>query len=85
MATNIRGANYISTCIYIIFVTSSIATKVIGSKLINSISSSIDITVNIHDWLIVSGIGLLIILVSTIISIYQITKIKPRDIFSKID
>ena len=49
------------------FVTSSIATKVIGSKLINSISSSIDITVNIHDWLIVSGIGLLIILVSTII------------------
>ena len=67
------------------FVTSSIATKVIGSKLINSISSSIDITVNIHDWLIVSGIGLLIILVSTIISIYQITKIKPRDIFSKID
>ena len=67
------------------FVTSSIATKVIGSKLINSISSSIDITVNIHDWLIVSGIGLLIILISTIISIYQITKIKPRDIFSKID
>ena len=67
------------------FVTSSIATKVIGSKLINSISSSIDITVNIHDWLIVSGIGLLIILVSTTISIYQITKIKPRDIFSKID
>ena len=67
------------------FVTSSIATKVIGSKLINSISSNIDITVNIHDWLIVSGIGLLIILVSTIISIYQITKIKPRDIFSKID
>lgn len=67
------------------FVTSSIATKVIGSKPINSISSSIDITVNIHDWLIVSGIGLLIILVSTIISIYQITKIKPRDIFSKID
>ena len=67
------------------FVTSSIATKVIGSKLINSISSSIDITVNIHDWLIVSGIGLLIILVSTIISIYQITKVKPRDIFSKID
>ena len=67
------------------FVTSSIATKVIGSKLINSISSSIDITVNIQDWLIVSGIGLLIILVSTIISIYQITKIKPRDIFSKID
>ena len=67
------------------FVTSSIATKVIGSKLINSISSSIEITVNIHDWLIVSGIGLLIILVSTTISIYQITKIKPRDIFSKID
>ena len=67
------------------FVTSSIATKVIGSKLINSISSSINITVNIHDWLIVSGIGLLIILISRIISIYQITKIKPRDIFSKID
>ena len=67
------------------FVTSSIATKVIGSKLINSISSSIDITVNIHDWLIVSFIGLIIIFLATILSIYQITKIKPRDIFSRID
>ena len=45
----------------------------------------IEISVNIFDWLLVSGIGLLIILVSTIISIYQITKIKPRDIFSRID
>ena len=67
------------------FLTSSIATKIVGSKLISSITNSIEISVNIFDWLLVSGIGLLIILVSTIISIYQITKIKPRDIFSKID
>ena len=67
------------------FVTSCITTKFIGSKLINDISNSIKITVNISDWLLVSGIGLLIILVSTIISIYQITKVKPRDIFSRID
>ena len=67
------------------FLTSSIATKIVGSKLISSITNSIEISVNIFDWLLVSGIGLLIILVSTIISIYQITKIKPRDIFSRID
>ena len=67
------------------FLTSSIATKIVGSKLISSITNSIEISVNVFDWLLVSGIGLLIILVSTIISIYQITKIKPRDIFSKID
>ena len=67
------------------FFTSSIATKIVGSKLISSITNSIEISVNIFDWLLVSGIGLLIILVSTIISIYQITKIKPRDIFSRID
>ena len=67
------------------YFTSSIATKIVGSKLISSITNSIEISVNIFDWLLVSGIGLLIILVSTIISIYQITKIKPRDIFSKID
>ena len=67
------------------FLTSSIATKIVGSKLISSITNSIEISVNVFDWLLVSGIGLLIILVSTIISIYQITKIKPSDIFSKID
>ena len=67
------------------FLTSSIATKIVGSKLISSITNSIEISVNVFDWLLVSGIGLLIILVSTIISIYQITKIKPRDIFSRID
>lgn len=67
------------------FLTSSIATKIVGGKLISSITNSIEISVNIFDWLLVSGIGLLIILVSTIISIYQITKIKPRDIFSRID
>ena len=67
------------------YFTSSIATKIVGSKLISSITNSIEISVNIFDWLLVSGIGLLIILVSTIISIYQITKIKPRDIFSRID
>ena len=67
------------------FLTSSIATKIVDSKLISSITNSIEISVNIFDWLLVSGIGLLIILVSTIISIYQITKIKPRDIFSRID
>ena len=67
------------------YFTSSIATKIVDSKLISSITNSIEISVNIFDWLLVSGIGLLIILVSTIISIYQITKIKPRDIFSRID
>ena len=67
------------------YFTSSIATQIVGSKLISSITNSIEIKVNIFDWLLVSGIGLLIILVSTIISIYQITKIKPRDIFSRID
>ena len=67
------------------FLTSSIATKIVDCKLISSITNSIEISVNIFDWLLVSGIGLLIILVSTIISIYQITKIKPRDIFSRID
>ena len=67
------------------FLTSSIATKIVGNKLISSITNSIEISVNIFDWLLVSGIGILIILVSTIISIYQITKIKPRDIFSRID
>ena len=66
-------------------VTSSIATKIVGSKLISSIANSIEISVNIFDWLLVSGIGLAIVLTSTILSIYQITKIKPRDIFSKID
>ena len=67
------------------YFTSSIATKIVDSKLISSITNSIEISVNIFDWLLVSGIGLLIILVSTIISIYQITKIKQRDIFSRID
>ena len=66
-------------------VTSSIATKIVGSKLISSIANSIEISVNIFDWLLVSGIGLAIVLTATILSIYQITKIKPRDIFSKID
>ena len=66
-------------------VTSSIATKIVGSKLISSITNSIEINVNIFDWLLVSGIGLVIVLTATILSIYQITKIKPRDIFSKID
>ena len=66
-------------------VTSSIATKIVGSKLISSIANSIEISVNIFDWLLVSGIGLVIVLTATILSIYQITKIKPKDIFSKID
>ncbi len=66
-------------------VTSSIATKIVGSKLISSITNSIEINVNIFDWLLISGIGLVIVLTATILSIYQITKIKPRDIFSKID
>ena len=73
------------TAFILSYFTSSIATKIVGSKLISSITNSIEISVNIFDWLLVSGIGLLIILVSTIISIYQITKIKPRDIFSRID
>ncbi len=64
------------------FVTSSIATKIVESKLISSITNSIEISVNICDWLLVSGIGLIIILIATVISIYQITKIKPRDIFT---
>ncbi len=67
------------------FLTSSIATKIVGSKLISSITNSIEISVNIFDWLLISGIGLVIVLTATILSIYQITKIKPRDIFSKID
>ena len=67
------------------FLTSSIATKIVGSKLISSITNSIEISVNIFDWLLVSGIGLVIVLTATILSIYQITKIKPKDIFSKID
>ncbi len=67
------------------FLTSSIATKIVGSKLISSITNSIEINVNIFDWLLISGIGLVIVLTATILSIYQITKIKPRDIFSKID
>lgn len=66
-------------------VTSSIATKIVGSKLISSIANGIEVNVNIFDWLLVSGIGLVIVLTATILSIYQITKIKPRDIFSKID
>ena len=66
-------------------VTSSIATKIVGSKLISSIANSIEISVNIFDWLLVSAIGLVILLTATILSIYQITKIKPRDIFNKID
>ena len=66
-------------------VTSSIATKIVGSKLISSIANSIEINVNIFDWLLVSVIGLVIVLTATILSIYQITKIKPSDIFSKID
>ena len=67
------------------FLTSSIATKIVGSKLISSITNSIEISVNIFDWLLVSGIWLVIVLTATILSIYQITKIKPKDIFSKID
>lgn len=64
------------------FVTSSIATKIVESKLISSITNSIEISVNICDWLLVSGIGLIIVLAATVVSIYQITKIKPRDIFT---
>ena len=67
------------------FITSSIATKIVGSKLINNITNNIEISVNIYDWLLVSGIGLIIVLTATILSVYQITKIKPRDIFSRID
>ena len=67
------------------FITSSIATKIVSSKLINNITNNIEISVNIYDWLLVSGIGLIIVLTATILSVYQITKIKPRDIFSRID
>ena len=57
----------------------------VSSKLIEDISNSIKVTVNISDWLIVSILGLLIIIVATILSIIQITRIKPRDIFSEVN
>ena len=60
------------------FLTSSIATKIVGSKLISSITNSIEISVNIFDWLLISGIGLVIVLTATILSIYQITKINQE-------
>lgn len=63
------------------FITSSIVNQMVSSKLIEDISNSIKVTVNISDWLIVSILGLLIIIVATILSIIQITRIKPRDIF----
>lgn len=67
------------------FITSSIVNQMVSSKLIEDISNSIKVTVNISDWLIVSILGLLIIIVATILSIIQITRIKPRDIFSKVN
>ena len=67
------------------FITSSIVNQMVSSKLIEDISNSIKVTVNIPDWLIVSILGLLIIIVATILSIIQITRIKPRDIFSKVN
>ena len=67
------------------FITSSIVNQVVSSKLIEDISNSIKVTVNISDWLIVSILGLLIIMVATILSIIQITRIKPRDIFSEVN
>ena len=67
------------------FITSSIVNQMVSSKLIEDISNSIKVTVNISDWLIVSILGLLIIIVATILSIIQITRIKPRDIFSEVN
>ena len=67
------------------FITSSIVNQMVSSKLIEDISYSIKVTVNISDWLIVSILGLLIIIVATILSIIQITRIKPRDIFSEVN
>lgn len=67
------------------FITSSIVNQMVSSKLIEDISNSIKVTVNISDWLIVSIMGLLIIIVATILSIIQITRIKPRDIFSEVN
>lgn len=67
------------------FITSSIVNQMVSSKLIEDISNSIKVTVNISDWLIVSIMGLLIIIVATISSIIQITRIKPRDIFSEVN
>lgn len=67
------------------FITSSIVNQMVSSKLIEDISNSIKVTVNISDWIIVSILGLLIIIVATILSIIQITRIKPRDIFSEVN
>ena len=67
------------------FITSSIVNQMVSSKLIEDISNSIKVTVNISDWLIVSILGLLIIIVATILSIIQVTRIKPRDIFSEVN
>lgn len=67
------------------FITSCIVNQMVSSKLIEDISNSIKVTVNISDWLIVSILGLLIIIVATILSIIQITRIKPRDIFSEVN
>lgn len=67
------------------YITSSIVNQMVSSKLIEDISNSIKVTVNISDWLIVSIMGLLIIIVATILSIIQITRIKPRDIFSEVN
>ena len=67
------------------FITSSIVNQMVSSKLIEDISNSIKVTANISDWLIVSILGLLIIIVATILSIIQITRIKPRDIFSEVN
>ena len=67
------------------FITSSIVNQMVSSKLIEDISNSIKVTVNISDWLIVSILGLLIIIVATILSIIQITRIEPRDIFSELN
>lgn len=67
------------------YITSSIVNQMVSSKLIEDISNSIKVTVNISDWLIVSILGLLIIIVATILSIIQITRIKPRDIFSEVN
>lgn len=67
------------------YITSSIVNQMVSSKLIEDISNSIKVTVNISDWLTVSIMGLLIIIVATISSIIQITRIKPRDIFSEVN
>src|SRR5699024_8313039 len=42
------------------YITSSIVNQMVSSKLIEDISNSIKVTVNISDWLIVSILGLLI-------------------------